>query len=198
MEEKKVKLEIYAISYSQAQTGAYALILGETEGKKRLPIIIGAFEAQSIAIAIEKMKSSRPLTHDLFVSFSQTFDVTIKEIVIDKYAEGIFFSKLVCVKNNEEYEIDSRTSDAIALAVRFQCPIYTYESIIEAAGVMIENETSEKTPKHEVLSPKKESNEYKQYTIAELTKLLEDAVSEENYEKASEIRDEINKRKKKK
>ena len=198
MEEKKVKLEIYAISYSQAQTGAYALILGETEGKKRLPIIIGAFEAQSIAIAIEKMKSSRPLTHDLFVSFSQTFDVTIKEIVIDKYAEGIFFSKLVCVKNDEEYEIDSRTSDAIALAVRFQCPIYTYESIIEAAGVVIENETPEKAPKREVLSPKKESNEYKQYTITELTKLLEDAVSEENYEKASEIRDEINKRKKKK
>ena len=198
MEEKKVKLEIYAISYSQAQTGAYALILGETEGKKRLPIIIGAFEAQSIAIAIEKMKSSRPLTHDLFVSFSQTFDVTIKEIVIDKYAEGIFFSKLVCVKNGEEYEIDSRTSDAIALAVRFQCPIYTYESIIEAAGVVIENETPEKAPKREVLSPKKESNEYKQYTITELTKLLEDAVSEENYEKASEIRDEINKRKKKK
>ena len=198
MEEKKVKLEIYAISYSQAQTGAYALILGETEGKKRLPIIIGAFEAQSIAIAIEKMKSSRPLTHDLFVSFSQTFDVTIKEIVIDKYAEGIFFSKLVCVKNDEEYEIDSRTSDAIALAVRFQCPIYTYESIIEAAGVVIENETPEKAPKREALSTKKESNEYKQYTIAELTKLLEDAVSEENYEKASEIRDEINKRKKKK
>ena len=198
MEEKKIKLEIYAISYSQAQTGAYALILGETEGKKRLPIIIGAFEAQSIAIAIEKMKSSRPLTHDLFVTFSQTFDITIKEIIIDKYAEGIFFSKLICVKNKEEYEIDSRTSDAIAIAVRFACPIYAYESIIEAAGVLIENEKPEKTTKREPISSKKETNEYKQYTSTELSKLLEDAVSDENYEKASEIRDEITKRKKKK
>ncbi len=201
-DKDKIKLEIYAISYSQAQSGAYALIMGEASGKKRLPIIIGAFEAQAIAIAIEKMKSSRPLTHDLFVNFANQFGISIKEVIIDKYTEGIFFSKLICMKSEEEEtcEIDSRTSDAVALAVRFQCPIYTYRSIMESAGIIIENENQEKE-EHVTTKIKKEPKEvaeFKSYSLTELNKMLDTAVEEENYEKASLIRDEINRRKKKK
>ena len=206
-EQTKIKLEIYAISYSQAQTGAYALILGEPSGKKRLPIVIGAFEAQSIAIAIEKMKSTRPLTHDLFLNFAVQFGINIKEVIIDRFSEGIFFSKLICEKNGEDqvYEIDSRTSDAVALAVRFQCPIYTYKFIMDAAGMVIDDDDKNKnkiSPEMDIpVKSKKEikdNGEYKDFNIGELNKMLETAVNDEDYEKASIIRDEINRRKKKK
>lgn len=144
---EKIKLEILGISYSQSQSGAYALILGENGEKRRLPIIIGSFEAQAIAIELEKMKPSRPLTHDLLKNFAQTFNIIIKEVIIYKFAEGIFYSKLICFDGIKEVEIDSRTSDAVALAVRFKCPIYTYESILGAAGIVLQDD--EKSPEEE-------------------------------------------------
>lgn len=135
---KKIKLDIVGLSYSQTQSGAYALVLGETKGQRRLPIIIGGFEAQAIAIRI-KMTSSRPLTHDLFKSFADNFKITIKEVLIYNLVEGIFFAKLLCSNGEEDLEIDARTSDAIALAVRFQCPIFTYEFILSSAGITLED-----------------------------------------------------------
>lgn len=195
---KKLELQIIAISYSQAQTGAYALVLGENESKRRLPIIIGAFEAQSIAIAIEKIKSSRPLTHDLFKTITELFDITLKEVIIDKYAEGIFFAKLIFIKDDLGYEVDSRTSDAVALAIRYGCPIYTYEQVLDAAGILLESD--EKAIDNDDMpvtkEPAKNENELSQHTIAELKSMLDEAVSNEEYERASAIRDEINKRSK--
>lgn len=195
---KKIQLEILGISYSQAQAGAYALILGETGEKRRLPIIIGSFEAQAIAIELEKMKPSRPLTHDLFRNFAQTFNILINEVIIYKFAEGIFFSKLICFDGTKEVEIDSRTSDAVALAVRFKCPIYTYESILKDAGMVLQDEKEEqpeeKVPVEKVLN----DEEYAQLPINELETMLMSAIDEEAYEKASKIRDEINRRKSKK
>ena len=135
---KKHKLEIIGLTYSQTQSGPYALVLGEAEGKRRLPIIIGSFEAQAIAIELEKMKPSRPLTHDLFKTFADSFNITIKEVIIYNLVEGIFFAKLICDREGKEVEIDARTSDSIALAIRFRCPIYTYEFILSAAGIMLE------------------------------------------------------------
>src|SRR5688572_24026854 len=137
---KKIKLEIVGLSYSQTQSGAYALVLGETKGKRRLPIIIGGFEAQAIAIELEKMTPSRPLTHDLFRSFAETFSVEVKEVLIYDLIEGIFFAKLICENGATEGEIDARTSDAIALAVRFNCPVYTYEFILSQAGIVLDEE----------------------------------------------------------
>src|SRR6185436_5987800 len=137
---KKVKLDIIGLSYSQTQAGAYALVLGEVKGKRRLPIIIGGFEAQAIAIQLEKMTPSRPLTHDLFKSFADTFKVKIKEVIVYNLVEGIFFAKLICHNDDKEVEIDTRTSDAIALAVRFECPIYTYEFILSSAGIILDND----------------------------------------------------------
>jgi hypothetical protein len=177
----KIKLEIIAISYSQSQTGAYALILGEKEGKRRLPIIIGAFEAQSIAIAIEKMKSSRPLTHDLFKNFAKTFKIDLKEVIIDKYSEGVFFAKLIFVENKKEVEIDSRTSDAVALAVRFNCPIYTYEAIFSAAGIIMEEEISSGKKPEKEKNKVKQENEFVKYNLSELKKMLQLAIDEEAY-----------------
>jgi uncharacterized protein len=198
MNMKKIQLEILGISYSQAQAGAYALILGETGEKRRLPIIIGSFEAQAIAIELEKMKPSRPLTHDLFRNFAQTFNILINEVIIYKFAEGIFFSKLICFDGTKEVEIDSRTSDAVALAVRFKCPIYTYESILKDAGMVLQDEKEEqpeeKVPVEKVLN----DEEYAQLPINELETMLMSAIDEEAYEKASKIRDEINRRKSKK
>ncbi len=192
---KKIKLEILGISYSQSQSGAYALILGEEGEKRRLPIIIGSFEAQAIAIELEKMKPSRPLTHDLLKNFAQTFNIIIKEVIIYKFAEGIFYSKLICFDGIREVEIDSRTSDAVALAVRFKCPIFTYESILGAAGIVLQdedkNQDEETAMPEEPLSPA----DYESYTVKELEDLLMAAIDEEAYEKASKIRDEINKRK---
>ncbi len=194
---KKIKLEILGISYSQSQSGAYALILGEDGEKRRLPIIIGSFEAQAIAIELEKMKPSRPLTHDLLKNFAQTFNIVIKEVIIYKFSEGIFYSKLICFDGIKEVEIDSRTSDAVALAVRFKCAIYTYEEILGAAGIVLQDEdkmTSQEGPFTEDPSTVS-STDYENLSIKELEDLLMAAIDEEAYEKASKIRDEINKRK---
>lgn len=195
---KKIKLEILGISYSQSQSGAYALILGESGKKRRLPIIIGSFEAQAIAIELEKMKPSRPLTHDLFKNFASTFNISVTEVVIYKFSEGIFFARLVCFDGIKEVEIDSRTSDAVAIAVRFQCPIYTYESILKAAGIVLQDEETAANPKVVVKEPAEKDASYSSLTLSELETMLMAAIDEEAYEKASRIRDEINKRKKSK
>lgn len=202
---KKHKLEIIGLSYSQTQSGAYALVLGETNGKRRLPIIIGSFEAQAIAIELEKMKPSRPLTHDLFKTFADAFNVLIKEVIIYNLVEGIFFAKLVCDDNGKEVEIDARTSDAIALAIRFNCPIYTFEFILSAAGIILEEseksqdigiEEKESVEDQPVATSADKKNLSK-ISLKELNKLLKTAIKREAYEDASEIRDEINSRQKK-
>ena len=197
---KKIKLDILGISYSQSQSGAYALIFGEAGKKRRLPIIIGSFEAQAIAIELEKMKPSRPLTHDLFKNFATTFNISINEVIIYKFSEGIFYAKLVCFDGVKEVEIDSRTSDAVAIAVRFKCPIYTYEKILNAAGIImqegdetIQSGSDEKTG--DVSTVEEPAATYQHMTLKELEKKLMEAIDAEAYEKASMIRDEINKRK---
>lgn len=203
---KKIKLEIVGLSYSQTQSGAYALVLGEARGKRRLPIIIGGFEAQAIAIELEKMTPSRPLTHDLFRSFADAFHIRVTEVVIYNLVEGIFFARLICDNGSGEVEIDARTSDAIALAVRFECPIYTHEFILASAGIILDDETSgEETPATEGtgLTPEEEEellaqatgNEYQRKTDSELEELLNTALRDEDYERASRIRDELTKRK---
>ncbi|MBL0330522.1 MAG: bifunctional nuclease family protein [Bacteroidetes bacterium] len=195
---KKVKLEIVGLSYSQTQTGAYALVLGETKGKRRLPIIIGGFEAQAIAIELEKMTPSRPLTHDLFKSFAEGFNIDVKEVIIYNLVEGIFFAKLITTNGDKEVEIDARTSDAIALAVRFNCPINTYEFILSQAGILLDDDAisaAENPVEKEDLVEVEESDFLKKST-EELKQLLEAALSDEDYEKASRIRDELNNRKK--
>ena len=193
---EKLRLEIIGMSYSQSQSGAYAIILGEQEGKRRLPIIIGSFEAQAIAIEIEKIKTPRPLTHDLFKSFADTFHINVTEVIINKFSEVVFYAVLLCSDGKTEQEVDSRTSDAIALALRFNCPIYTYENIMVAAGIIMDEETSE--PIHaepEQKLPTNLEDDLKVYTITDLQQLLKKAVEREEYEKASKIRDEITKRK---
>lgn len=192
---EKIKLEIIGMSYSQSQSGAYALILGETEGKRRLPIIIGGFEAQAIAIELEKMKPSRPLTHDLFKRFADTFGVTLQEVIINKFIEGVFHAELVCIDGKSEFRIDARTSDAVALALRFHCPIYTHEKIMSAAGIIVDEKQEVKA--EEKPKPKKsKSSPLESYTLTELKSMLQQAVEKEEYEEASRIRDEMNKRKK--
>ena len=193
-----IALTIKGISYSQSQNGAYALVLGEMEGTRTLPIIIGAFEAQSIAITLEKeIKPPRPLTHDLFKTFAERYHVHLKQVIIHKLVDGIFFSSLIFEQNGVKEVIDARTSDAIAIAVRFQTPIYTYESILEKAGIYLK-ENPEPSPKRignpleNVLLSKEES--LSDFTIQELNKKLEEAVAHENYELAAQIRDEISKR----
>lgn len=202
---KKHKLEIIGLSYSQTQSGAYALVLGETNGKRRLPIIIGSFEAQAIAIELEKMKPSRPLTHDLFKTFADAFNILIKEVIIYNLVEGIFFAKLVCDDSGKEVEIDARTSDAIALAIRFNCPIYTFEFILSAAGIILEEseksqdigiEEKESVEDQPVATSADKKNLSK-ISLKELNKLLKAAIKREAYEDASKIRDEINSRQKK-
>ncbi len=188
------------MSYSQSQSGAYALFLGVIGEDKRLPIIIGGFEAQAIAIFLEKMKPQRPLTHDLFKNFADSFDIHLKEVVINKFEEGIFYSKLVCEKDGEIREIDSRTSDAVALALRFGCPIYANEAIVDEAGIVIEEAESE--PEEEQTAAETTEQEtttygYEDYLLEELEDLLQKAIEEENYEEASRIRDEIKRRKEK-
>ena len=195
---KKVKLEIVGLSYSQTQTGAYALVLGETKGKRRLPIIIGGFEAQAIAIELEKMTPSRPLTHDLFKSFADGFNINVSEVIIYNLVEGIFFAKLISSDGTKEVEIDARTSDAIALAVRFNCPINTYEFILSQAGILLDDEAiaaaNDPIEKEELVEI--EETDYIKKSTEELKQLLEAALDEEDYEKASRIRDELNNRKK--
>ncbi len=197
---KKIKLDILGISYSQSQSGAYALIFGEAGKKRRLPIIIGSFEAQAIAIELEKMKPSRPLTHDLFKNFATTFNISITEVIIYKFSEGIFFAKLICFDGIKEVEIDSRTSDAVAIAVRFKCPIYTYENILSAAGIVMQEgdesiETGTTKPESDTAAEGDTPDQYGQMTLKELEKKLMEAIDAEAYERASVIRDEINKRK---
>ncbi len=205
---KKIKLEIIGLSFSQTQSGAYALVLGEDAGKRRLPIIIGGFEAQAIAVELENMTPSRPLTHDLFKNFAIEFNVTITEVIIYNLKEGIFYSKLICTDGNEVKEIDARTSDAIAMAVRFNCPIYTYEFILASAGVVLDESGEEESapstkslPRKAGSSEKKSApsgseNEYANQSTEELKESLMRAIDEEAYEKASKIRDELTKRKK--
>lgn len=197
---KKLKLDIVGLSYSQTQSGAYALVLGEAKGKRRLPIIIGGFEAQAIAIELEKMTPSRPLTHDLFKSFADSFNIIVKEVIIYNLVEGIFFAKLICENGEKETEIDTRTSDAIAIAVRFQCPIFTYEFILSSAGIILEddNPTGELTIKEEpeLAEKPEEETDIRKKSGEELKELLKKALDEEQYERASQIRDELNNRKK--
>jgi uncharacterized protein len=196
---KKLKLDIVGLSYSQTQSGAYALVLGEAKGKRRLPIIIGGFEAQAIAIELEKMTPSRPLTHDLFKSFADTFSIKVQEVIIYNLVDGIFFAKLICEKDGNEVEIDARTSDAIALAVRFQCPIYTYEFILSSAGIILEDDTAADEGMTAGAEPEKDEpddNDLMKKATEELKEMLKMALEEENYEKASRIRDELNNRKK--
>jgi len=202
---KKVKLDIVGLSYSQTQSGAYALVLGEVNGRRRLPIIIGAFEAQAIAIEIEQMTPSRPLTHDLFKTLAEAYNIQIQEVLIYNLVEGVFFAKLICNDGEQTKEIDARTSDAIALAVRFNAAIYTYEFILSSAGIVIEGndllflENMDNIPKEqgsEDITTSIPSSGYKELSMDDLQQKLQEAIAEEAYEKAARIRDEINKRNK--
>jgi len=204
-----VRLNIKGISYSQTQNGAYALILSEADGERKLPIVIGAFEAQSIAIALEKeIKPPRPLTHDLFKNFADRFEITVKQVIIHKLVDGVFYSSLICERDKIEEIIDARTSDAIALALRFDAPIFTYKNILDKAGIFLkgdeaEQEAAEKQEEEiisEELLPddidiKSDDTNYKKLSLDELKTLLSQAVNNEDYEKAARIRDEISKRK---
>ncbi|MFO8055357.1 MAG: bifunctional nuclease family protein [Bacteroidales bacterium] len=193
---EKIKLEIVGISNSQTQAGAYALILGEENGERRLPIIIGGFEAQAIAIELEKMHPNRPLTHDLFRNFAQAFEINLNEVIINKFQDGIFYAQLVFQTNDGQKIIDSRTSDAIAIAVRFNCPVYTYETVMSAAGIIIQEEQETKEQTTETPGNwSEESGDLSRFNIDELTQLLEEAVRKEEFERASQIRDEIQNRK---
>ena len=194
---EKIRLEIIGMSYSQSQTGAYALILGEKDGKRRLPIIIGGLEAQAIAIELEKIKTPRPLTHDLFKRFADSFGIEIREIIINKFHEGVFYAQLVCSDGSKIEEVDSRTSDAIALALRFNCPIYTFEDIMKAAAILVEEDAGTNAVLNPESQPKsKTKQEFTTQSVAELNETLQSAIDNEEYEKASRIRDELNRRNK--
>ena len=192
---KKIELEIVALSHSITQTQSYAVVLGEINGLRRLPIVIGGFEAQAIAVALERMSPSRPLTHDLMKNFMMAFNVELHEVVINDLQEGIFYSKLVCSSANDTVEIDSRTSDALALAVRFGCPIYTYDTILDQAGILMEDDgkTKSATP---VTSETGGSDDLKSLSLEELEGLLTEVLDHEDYIRAIAIRDEIKSRKK--
>lgn len=199
---RKIELEIVALSHSITQTHSYAVVLGEVNGLRRLPIVIGGFEAQAIAVALEKMQPSRPLTHDLMKNFMNAFGVELHEVVISNLQEGIFYSKLVCSNNDDTIEIDSRTSDALALAVRFGCPIYTYENILNSAGILLDDPAGKKTTKtttgptiseHE----KGVEDDLKAMSLEDLNQLLQDVLEQEDYIRAIAIRDEINTRRSK-
>lgn len=192
----KIKLKVLGISYSQTQSGAYALILAEEDGEKRIPIIIGGFEAQAIAIELEGLKPPRPLTHDLFINFADAYNINILDITINRLEEGIFYSEITCDNGNSRIKIDARTSDSIALALRFKCPIYTTREVMEKAGIELDPEQSAEDsgisePK---ISRKEQKEKYAAKSIDELKKLLHEAIEKENYELAAEIRDEINQR----
>jgi len=201
---KKVELEIVALSHSITQTHSYAVVLGEVSGLRRLPIVIGGFEAQAIAVALERMQPSRPLTHDLFATFMSTFAIDLTEVVIYKLEEGIFFAKLICQGPDETVEIDSRTSDALALAVRTQCRIYTYENILETAGLFLEGgensgdeeSDTEDSPTTERSRVSSGSGNLKTMSLEDLEQMLQQATEQEDYVQAIAIRDEINSRKK--
>ena len=202
---KKIPLDIVALSHSVTQSHNYAVVLGENTGSRRLPIVIGGFEAQAIAVAMERMTPNRPLTHDLFKNALETFNIELKEVVINNLLDGIFYARLICLKDGELVEIDSRTSDALAMAVRFECPIYTYEFILDAAGVILED------PSEEDMAPAEsrpattgkgaaraggKSSSLSSLPLEELNKLLNEVLENEDYERAAEIRDELTRRKK--
>lgn len=198
---KKIELEIVALSHSITQTHSYAVVLGEVNGLRRLPIVIGGFEAQAIAVALEKMQPSRPLTHDLMKNFMTAFNIELHEIIISDLQEGIFYSKLVCSSDNDTIEIDSRTSDALALAVRFGCPVYTYEHILESAGILMEDPGTGKKKKTATISTTSDEgaeggSDLKKLSVEELNTLLNEVLEQEDYIRAIAIRDEINARKK--
>jgi bifunctional DNase/RNase len=200
---KKIKLEISGLSYSQTQSGAYALVLGESGGKRRLPIIIGGFEAQAIAIELEKMAPTRPLTHDLFKTFAESFSIKINEVIIYNLVEGIFYAKLICQQDGaNDIEVDARTSDAIALAVRFKCPVYTYEFILSSAGILIDDEPGTESDTSlaanaatTAVVSAEGGDELSRKSKEELKDLLRTAIEDEAYERAGKIRDELEKRK---
>lgn len=198
---KKIELEIVALSHSITQTHSYAVVLGEVNGLRRLPIVIGGFEAQAIAVALEKMQPSRPLTHDLMKNFMTAFSIELHEIIICDLQEGIFYSKLVCSSDKDTVEIDSRTSDALALAVRFGCPIYTYETILDSAGILMEETTGKKKktkePKEVPVEESGGNEDLKTMSLEDLNTLLNEVLDNEDYIRAIAIRDEINNRKKK-
>lgn len=198
---KKIKLEILGLSSSQSQTGSFALVLGETEGNRRLPIIIGMFEAQAIAIEIEKIIPNRPMTHDLFKSFANNFHFTVEEIVISDLKEGVFFAKIVCSDGLKKMDVDARPSDAIAIGLRFDSPIFTYESILAEAGIVLTDEAEEEkaeAEKAETAKVKKETSprkdDLKNFSLDRLNELLKEAIDKEDYERAAKIRDELSKR----
>jgi hypothetical protein len=194
---KKIPLDIVALSHSVTQSHNYAVVLGEQSGPRRLPIVIGGFEAQAIAVAMERMVPNRPLTHDLFKNTLETLNIDLKEIIISNLLDGIFYARLVVERDGEMVEIDSRTSDALAMAVRFNCPIFTYEFILDAAGVVLEETEEQQKP---AKSGGKKGEKIKEkalsaYSVEELNEMLDEVLSQENYEKAAQIRDEINRRK---
>jgi hypothetical protein len=196
--QKKVRLNILGLSVSQTQSGAYALVLNEENGDRRIPIIIGPVEAQAIAIQLEGLKPPRPLTHDLIKNIAFSFDIAVLEVVIYKLEEGIFYSELLCEMDGKEVRIDSRTSDAVALALRFRCPIYTTEEILQKAGIVLETDEDDSNLKNKAEDQLENtySGTYENYTVGELEELLSDAIHKEDYEKASIIRDELSRRKK--
>jgi len=202
---ERIELEIVALSHSITQTHSYAVVLGEINGLRRLPIVIGGFEAQAIAVALERMTPSRPLTHDLFANFMGTFHIRLKEVIIYKLDEGIFYAKLICLNDGEEVEIDSRTSDALALAVRTNCKIYTYDSILDTAGLILEQpekQTQANNPRAQQNTPAAHErsggeDEIKNLSLEQLNTLLQEVLEHEDYVRAISIRDEINKRKNK-
>jgi bifunctional DNase/RNase len=193
---KKIELEIVALSHSLAQTQNYAIVLGEQDGVRRLPIVIGEFEAQAIAVAMEGMAPSRPMTHDLFKNALTGFDIEIKEIIINNLVDGIFYASLVCLLDGKQTEVDSRTSDALALAVRFGCPIYTFEFILEQAGIVLEEETEKEVQRAKTRRSDRKPKEktLAEQSVEELNAILTSSLEEEDYEKAAKIRDELNKR----
>ncbi len=191
---KKIELDIVALSHSVTQSHNYAVVLGEQEGTRRLPIVIGGFEAQAIAVAMERMTPNRPLTHDLFKNAMEVFNAELKEVVINNLLDGIFYARLICLKDGEMVEIDSRTSDALAMAVRFDCPIYTYEFILDAAGVVLEDTDSPQEANAPRRKQKAKAESLATMSVDDLTKQLDTVLAEEDYEKAAKIRDEINRR----
>ena len=191
---KKIELEIVALSHSITQTHSYAVVLGEINGLRRLPIVIGGFEAQAIAVALERMSPSRPLTHDLMKNFMMAFNVELHEIVINDLQEGIFYSKLICSSPNDTVEIDSRTSDALALAVRFGCPIYTYDNILDQAGVLMDDDGKKNKENTPITTESGGNDNLKALSLDELNTLLSEVLEQEDYIKAIAIRDEIKSR----
>lgn len=192
--DDKVQLNIIGLTTGHTQKNSYTLILGEVDGDLKLPVVIGSYEAQSIALVIEKIKPHRPLTHDLIQNMLNTFDISLKEVIIYKLEEGVFYAKLICDQNKEEVEIDSRTSDAIALALRFECPIFTYKNIMQDAGIMLESADFDEPHQQNEPKAKSEGPNLKELTLEELQKELDRAIQVEDYDKAALLRDEINSR----